>query len=390
MAEFHIYTGNHQVTGHAQDMFILMRQWLTDNGQEFSESSNLRVGKVNLILENFSNYLSNEHISNFKKSHPDSPCILLVTEFIERKWGVTSMNLFGGPLDAALLSFMHIAISLKRPDLERVRFSSYLRGLAYSPLVAAGLVAVLIKYFFLKIIDTCAANGWKKDFSDRVYALGFYHTRYLALLRFLPTIDYFVFLHPGVRASIQRYGVLAANDPRLGGVVHPTFAGDAVVNGLLRGKKLGFSMSGTISSYRQSCAAQLNRLLLIYGLKSVFGSVQLLAHRSEQRPSEFAFALSPTKSAGWPYSSPLRTCRALTIEGAIPLVFHQYQQHPIDALAIPFEGVKSLRLLRSFYDDPDEARRYFGLKIAEYLRVARMNNGETFGKMMKRFQRPTT
>src|SRR6266496_5131644 len=131
-----LYIGNHGKQDGIEDYITLITKLLAKRDVRVKASSAYDPHAVNLVIDEFTNYVENHRIAAFKKAHPKTPIVLVLTEFAVRKWGVESFNHFGGPFNAAAIALFDVYLRLVRDDFGKVGVGSVVRLLCYSPLLA--------------------------------------------------------------------------------------------------------------------------------------------------------------------------------------------------------------------------------------------------------------
>lgn len=112
----YLYVGNHGKRDWIEDYIKLFVSVFGERGSVIKVSNKLAPGAVNLIIDEFTNLIENKHIAEFKLAHPQTRFVYVLTEFINRKYGVESFNHFGGIMDSAYLSILDIIVHHKRND----------------------------------------------------------------------------------------------------------------------------------------------------------------------------------------------------------------------------------------------------------------------------------
>src|ERR1700759_5332879 len=131
-----LYTGNHGKQDGIEDYITLIAELLSRHGLGVKVSSAYDPHAVNLVIDEFTNYAENRRLAAFKKAHPQSKIVVVLTEFVVRGWGVESFNHFGGPREAAAIALFDVYLRLIRDDFGRADAANILWLMLYSPLLA--------------------------------------------------------------------------------------------------------------------------------------------------------------------------------------------------------------------------------------------------------------
>ena len=105
-----LYIGNHGKPDGIEDYIVLITNLMANRGVQVRVSSAYDPHAVNLVIDEFTNYVENHRLAAFKKAYPRSKIVFILTEFAVRSWGVKSFNNFGGPFDAAAIALVLTSI----------------------------------------------------------------------------------------------------------------------------------------------------------------------------------------------------------------------------------------------------------------------------------------
>jgi hypothetical protein len=198
-----LYVGNHGRIDGIEDYIRLVRDLLARRGISLLVSPDLTPGATNLIIDEFTNYRENRRIALFKQQHPDTPLIFLLTEFLKRKFGVESLNLFGGLTDAAKVALLNVWLRTQRDDFGRPTLVDLLKVFLYSPALAALLAPGVAKFAIGRLIGRRVVGPlerFRRD-HDRLF---YFHYRYLGLMSLLHFADGVVSSHPRIFEAFRR------------------------------------------------------------------------------------------------------------------------------------------------------------------------------------------
>ncbi|MDQ8731317.1 hypothetical protein LPJ38_30100 [Bradyrhizobium daqingense] len=367
-----LYTGNHGKLDGIEDYITLIAAIMGKRGIDVKVSSTLDPEAINVIIDEFTNYVENRRIANFKTAYPHSRMIFVLTEFTVRNWGVTSFNNFGGPLDAATIALFDVYLRLARDDFGKIGFGSVLRLLCYSPLLAIQLlpaIAQLILRIFFKRF-----SRQRVEFLRSNHRTIYFHMRYLGLMASLHHADAVITSHEKVfegtnresRRPLEHFGVLYAElDP------------ETVIDKLMREKKLFMEITGTVTRYRQKWIERINRQLTTLGLQNVFYYCKALPFSflaSDEPANRAAYSLHPPQTRTWPYSSPTRLFRALSVDHNLPVLTHHFHQNPIEDVCFEFKGTASFVELYEMFNDRSRLRNFVEPKLKRYNEIVTARN----------------
>jgi hypothetical protein len=386
MPRYNIYYGNHGKRYGIEDYLTILRCVLSRHGYSVEESANLDPGAVNIIIDEFTNYVENRKISEFKKAHPGTSLIFVLTEFIEKKHFVRSMNHFGSILDSAVISFLNVLIRQKRDDYRPARLQDWGLMALYLPVLSSYGAAVALGYGLLSAVSRELASSFISRFKSRVHKLAYFHMRYLGLEEYIKYADMVMTSHECIEPGLSAADWLKSKNDRLIGVLYPEFAQDEVLEKVFVGKSLHMEITGSITPYRQRYIEKYNRLVIVFGLKSVLGLAHAIQFGSLDNASETeraAYSLHPPQTANWHYSSPMRLFRALNEGGNIPIITRYYGQNPIEELCLRFDGGKTIVKMIEFYNNRDAMLDFLKPRIEKYNLVARNRNDELVSRLSK-------
>jgi len=90
----YLYTGNHGKRTGVKDYINLISSLLKERGIDVRMLSALVPNATNLVVDEFTNYVENRKIALFKEGSPESRLVFVLTEFVERRWGLSPLIFF--------------------------------------------------------------------------------------------------------------------------------------------------------------------------------------------------------------------------------------------------------------------------------------------------------
>lgn len=376
-ARLNLYVGNHGKPDGIEDYVALITKLIEERGIRVTVSPNLDPDVVNIVIDEFTNYVENHRMAAFKKAYPRAKIIFILTEFVVRKWGVESFNHFGGPTEAAAIALSDVYLRRVRDDFGPTGLSSVLKLLLYSPLLGFQLLLDTLQWGLKRAVGTRAPNGVAK-FLQRNQRTVYFHMRYLGLKVFLRYADAIITSHEGIAGGLSGKSGFGGKTLPCLGVLYPELEERDVIDNLMVGKKLFMEITGSITRYRQRWINRLNRRLTALGLHNVFGpclSLPFSVLASNKPVDRGAYSLHPPQTRIWPYSSPTRIFRALSVDHNLPILTRHYHQNPIEDVCFVLENKMSMVELYEMYVDPARLRQFVEPRIKSYNeRVTQRNN----------------
>lgn len=360
-----LYVGNHGKRDGIEDYIVLITDLMAKRGIEVKVSSVLDPHAVNLVIDEFTNYIENHRLAAFKKAHPQNKIVFILTEFAVRKWGVESFNHFGGPMEAAVIALFDVYLRVVRDDFGPIEAVSVVKLLCYSPLLALQLLPGSLR----SILGMIAGRRGAIKFLQLNQRTIYFHMRYLGLKAFLRHADAIITSHERIIDGLAHDP--AADGPALPffGVLYPELDEREVVDKLMVGKKLFMEVTGSVTRYRQRWIERVNRQLTTLGLHNLFGyciALPFSVLASKKPVDRGAYSLHPPQTRAWPYSSPTRIFRALSVDHNLPVLTRHFHQNPIEDVCFVFENKASIVELYEMYADPARLRRFMGPRVKSY------------------------
>lgn len=371
-----LYVGNHGKKDGIEDYVDLITDLMAKRGIRVTASSALDPDAVNLVIDEFTNYVENYRMATFKKAHPRSKIVFILTEFVVRKWGAESFNHFGGPHEAAVISLFDVYLRLVRDDFGPIRAGQVLKMLCYSPLLALQVLPGTLRFILARLVRRRVPHGGIQ-FLQANQRIIYFHMRYLGLMAFLRYADAIVTSHEGIIDGIPREIGRDRKPLPLLGVLYPELDEREVVDNLMLDKKLFMEITGSVTRHRQRWIERVNRQLTSLGLHNVFGYCMSLpfAVLASQKPVERgAYSLHPPQTRTWPYSSPTRIYRALAVDHNLPILTRHYRQNPIEDACFVLENKMSIVELYEMYADRRRLRQFIEPKVRSYNELVRVRN----------------
>jgi hypothetical protein len=375
-AHLNLYVGNHGKPDGIEDYIALITSLATKRGIRVTVASVLDPDAVNLVIDEFTNYIENHRMATFKKAHPQGKIVFVLTEFVVRKWGVESFNHFGGLAEAAVIALSDVYLRVVRDDFGPVEAGGVLRLACYSPLLALLLVPGILR-FILGIFTGRRIRHGAIKFLQANQRTIYFHMRYLGLKAFLRYADAIITSHERVIDGVPREADPDRPPLRFFGVHYPELDERNVVDNLMAGKKLFLEVTGSVTRYRQIWIERINRQLTSLGLHNLFGycvalPFSLLA--SGKAIDRGAYSLHPPQTRSWPHSSPTRIFRALSVDHNLPVLTRHFHQNPIEDVCFVFENKMSIVEQYEMYADPARLRKFLEPRVRSYNEIVAARN----------------
>ncbi len=385
--KFNLYIANHGKRDGVEDYLSILEDVIFRHGHEFSVSEHLDPDRVNILIDEFTNFICNTEIIAFRRQHPNARLVFVLTEFIESRLLVRTFNFFGGLLEAAPVAAMNVYFRLRRDDFLPPSFRDWLVASAYSPL--------LLVYYLLHRLKNLGANK-RMGVQTRLYRRAYMLMRYLGLEKVIGCADAVILSHDMIAPGLRK---LSPVTPVLG-TVYPELDFGQIKNTLFSGKELYTEITGSITPYRRKYIHKIDSNLVVLGMKNTFYLCRTISfggsgakpvsdgkgvERSkplavqpwavtERRFSRGAYSLHPPQSRGWKYSSPTRIFRALRYDHNMPVLTRVFDQHPIERLCLVFNGKESLIRMYRYYREPATLLAFLEPRVNEYMRITKKAN----------------
>ena len=373
-----LYTGNHGKPDGIEDYIVLITKLMGDRGMPVKVSSTLDTHAVNLVIDEFTNYVENHRIAEFRKANPDGQIIIVLTEFAERKWRVESFNHFGGVFEAAAIALFDFYLRVIRDDLGRVGLGTLVKLFFFLPLLILQMMPATVKFVFGRLVGRRIPNPVAKYLQTHHRTI-YFHMRYLGLKACLRYANAVAASHEKIIDGFEKDTGVDGKPLRYLGVLYPELNESEVVSKLMIGKKLFIEITGSLTRYRQKWIERINHRVLSLGLFNVFGyctgfSFSLL--ESGKPIDRGAYSLHPPQTRTWPYCSPTRIYRALSVDHNLPILTHHFHQNPIEDVCFVLKDDKSIIALYEMYSDPALLRNFVEPRINAYNGIAVARNND--------------
>lgn len=365
--KINIYIANHGKTSGIEDIVEILKNTFITRKRKVFVTKKLEVGMMNIIIDEFTNFSTNNYILDFKKKNPSSKIILLKTEFIETKYLVTTYNFFFNIIDIAKVAFFSPIIKLNRSDYGSITYKDFLLFFLFFPI---GFLD-LLTFYFLSIFRKRKANYLNVN-----HSLIYSHMRYLGFLSMSHVFDGVMLLHPeiGNRFQFDRNKIINF------GTIYPEFNLTEIKKNLQKNKGLFFEITGSLTKYRSKWIKKINYHLWTHGMLNQFSHT--IAYKfNDEKACRGAFSIHPPQTKNWKYSSPTRIFRALQNDFNIPVVTEFFGQHPIEEVAFKYEGVQTMIKLEYLFNETENRKKYINERLEKYNRLAKSNNDELFDKI---------
>lgn len=377
-----VYIANHDTRCGIEEYLAMLKDIVGRRGGNVVVSRHLDPIAVNIIIDGFTNFVANEEIRVFARNYPDAPVVFLLTEFIEDRLFVRSFNFFNGPLEAAVIAVMNVYFRRMRTDFVPPKLRHWLLALLYCPLVFLYYLRHVAKNWF---------PGRRRSLKERLHGVAYMLMRYLGLEAMIDCADAVVLSHALIGPGLPK---IAPAVPVLG-TLCPEIDFEVVSKELIRSRRLGMEITGSVTRYRQRFMNRVNHHIMSLGMTGVFHMCQAIPFGAERRLAVvdrgnvetslgddeetrvdpwYAYSLHPPQSRHWKYSSPTRVYRALCRDHTMPVVTKVFNQHPIENIAIVYDGNRTIVQLYHYYWHREELLTYLEPRVKDYMCVARAAN----------------
>lgn len=390
MHQVHLYVGNHRSLDGIEEYISLVETIFGKYDYTVNVVDKLVPGEVNILVDEFTNFYENQMIAECKRKDENTKYLFILTEFIEKNKGVLSFNAFGNMLSLAFISFFNIYIKTKRIDFASATLKDYWVAALYSPILFFYLFGRSMAYLWQRAARKDAVPPHVflfRRFGKQIY----FHIRFVGLVESLKYADSIVVSHEciyhglcNIVSDAKRYASI------YDGVLYPEIDKGLVLERLMEYKALQFEVTGTISRYRQKCIDKLNAKLSsfsqLYCLKDSFDPCIAIGFgdASKRFRKGAAFSLHPPQTKKWPYSSPTRIYRALTVDNNIPVLTKYFGQNPIEDVCVTLDKGEFLMDLYSMYIDREYMKEKIGGRIDKYNEVIGRRNEELVNAITER------
>lgn len=335
--EAYLIWGNHASTVGIGEIVFTVAACLADH-YDLKPAKTIRPGKLNIVIDEFSNPYFVSHLVEAKKNNPATRYVIVATEFI------TPVSLLG---------------------VELARTFNFFWG----------------------------AKDWANLARSRLRGANrlppYMHRRYQGFMEALTVCDLLVFVHPDIGRELA--GV-AQTYPNL--VSPPVLIYPELLMALVEqddgfaSLPIGFNLTGTLTRYRRNV---LRKLVKQFGRagwskpiwkhdsfkdsKAVeLSNSSIRFHYDREGRDAYLFNINPPQQAGWPYSSPMRVLRAALL-GQIPVVTKRFGDHEIEDIAWLWDGqLDSALKVMHFAMDRRQLIEGYLQSVQRYNTVAKSKN----------------
>jgi len=370
--QFNLYIGNHGKRDGIEDFIEIISNILSNRGHEVAVSNELKANYPNIIIDEFTNFITNRKIAYFKKAFPETKLIYVLTEFIEKKYGLTSFNLFEGLLEVSVLTLVNVYLKLRRSDFPSPTLYDFVLAFLHLPFYSVYFLSYVVK----KIISGKKKLSLTSIFHKQVYML----MRFLGMKSMLCHVDLILLAHRDITRNLSKYLISSES---VAGVIYPEMDISKIKQNLFENKILAMELTGSVTPYRQGWIEAINKSIVLLGIKHEFGMSQVYSFiNSTKKTLRGAFSFHPPQTKNWKYSSPTRLFRALNQEGNIPILTHYFNQHPIEDVCLLYEGDQTILKMYDFFHDKNKAWTYLLPKLENYAQKAELENNIIVQKMI--------
>jgi hypothetical protein len=293
--------GNHGTTAGIGEIVFTVATCLADR-YALKPTKTIRPGKLNIIIDEFSNPYFVKQLSDIKRKDPATKYVIVATEFI-------------------------------------------------TPVTILGIEVARTFNFFWGARDWL--NLARNALLQSANRLPLYmHGRYLGFMKALAICDVLVFVHPSIGRELvdaaKAYPNLAA--PPV--VIYPELMLALVMqDDRFERLPIGFNLTGTLTRHRKAVMAGLAEQFRRAGWRQTiwkhvsfteskgveFTNSTIKFHYDADSKDDFLFNISPPQQSGWSFSSPMRILRAALL-GQIPVVTKKFDDHDIEDIALLWDG----------------------------------------------------
>jgi len=382
-----IYVGNHSKLYLLEDYTSLLKKFFrTRNSGEINTSNQLKKNCINIVIDGFTDFYINKSIKDFKIKNPETIIILIITEFIEKKYFVTSLNNFSNIFNTSILSLLNFIIPITRKDFKLNNIKeNFIIPILLFPLALIFIISKLVSFILNKKSTSDFRNEFMMQFKNTIYM----HMRYMGLKNMIEFFDAFIASHEKIHINFKYLfkNKLYLQKNMYLGTLYPEFNFNEIQENihLFFEKKLGFEITGSITDYRQEKIKQIDRQIYSLGIKNHFSPFEIYSFNSKNYESKknSIYSIHPPQSKNWPYSSPMRIYRSISKDYNFPCVTTKFENNPIIELCLFLESKYSLIDLIDIYYNKDIYMHIFLEKIKTYNQLAIEKNNILYGNISR-------
>jgi hypothetical protein len=260
-----------------------------------------------------------------------------------------------------------VYLKLVRDDFGQLGARALLTLLCYSPLLALQMLPSALRFVW-RVIAGRFPRGEIKFLSTHQRTI-YFHMRYLGLKAFLRYADGIIISHERIIDGFLQERGADGLPLQFFGVLYPELDERDIVDKLMEHKKLFMEITGSVTRYRQWWIERMNRKLTSLGLRNTFGYCVALPFSllvSEKPVDRGAYSLHPPQTRTWPYSSPTRIFRALSVDHSLPVLTRHFHQNPIEDVCFLLDEKRSIVELYEMYSDKKRLRQFIEPRVRSY------------------------
>lgn len=365
---FNLYVGNHGKKAGIEDYVSVITDLLKKRGHQVMVSEEFRSDANNLVIDEFTNFVANMELREFRHNNPQAKITYVLTEFVERRKLVRSFNFFGGWLEASVIAAMTVFFRRLRKDYLPASMRDWIVAILYLPLLAIFYAAFSVRNLISKHRTT---------FSSKVHAKAYLLVRYLGLEAHLRFADYVILSHPLIGEQLQGLRGYDNWHGKILGTLYPELDIADIEANIFRDKGLFVEATGTITPYRNRILRMINYEIISLGLGNTIDLCQARSFSSHGEARQGgAYSIHPPQSESWSYCSPTRLYRALQVDHNAPIITKDFGQHPIEKVCLMFGRSETVIKLIKYFKKPDTYLADFKPRFEEYNRLATANNDQ--------------
>lgn len=213
----------------------------------------------------------------------------------------------------------------------------------------------------------------------RLHQTAYMVMRFLGLERMIGYADCIVLTHDMIVSGVKNLDSNAS----IAGTVYPEIDEQEIREKIFKGKALQLEVTGSISPFRQAVVEEVNTTIRLLGIHHIFKMCQVhsFSDVSGLTDERAAFSLHPPQTAKWKYASPTRIFRALQCDNNMPVLTRKFAQHPIEELAIEYEGYESLLRMYQYFNDKEQLFHFLDPAMEKYIGISRRGNDAIMAKL---------
>jgi hypothetical protein len=345
--EAYLLWGNHGSTVGIGEIAFTVVSSLSER-YSVRPTKTIRPGKLNIIIDEFSNPHFVTHFLKTKIEEPTTKYVIVATEFI------TPISIFGAEIGRTFNFFW------AEDDWRRLLRDGLLRGKNTLP--------------------------------------SYMHQRYMGFMSAIPACDVLVFVHPTIGNELRDATKAFPNLVSPPSVIYPEFFMPlAALEPQLNSRPIGFNLTGTLTRYRKRT---MNRLVKTFHRTGWKYPIWKHSGFDDSKPIEFTnqsirfnyenggdegylFNINPPQQFAWPFSSPMRILRAALL-GQIPVVTKKFKDHAIEDISLLWDNRTDTALKVQFYAmDRRQLLAQYLKSIEQYNLLARDKNQEFWSALAR-------